>query len=90
MALKTKWGERGQGRIGACFVLSIMVVVHSVFPRRLHLFACLRQGTRWENLSGEINTCQKLYRISQGEEECESAYLTKREEKGIFRALWEN
>lgn len=37
--------------------------------------------------------CQKLYRISQGDELYElyeSLYLTKREERSIFHALWEN
>lgn len=85
---KGQVGIEGNGEWTCAF--HSVSILHSMVPRRLHLFACLQQRTWWENLSGEINTCQKLYRISQGDDLYESLYLTKREERSIFHALWEN
>lgn len=77
-------GQMGKGGNGEWMcVFHSMSILHSVVPRRLHLFACLQQRTWGESLSGEISTCQKLYRISQGEALYESLYLTKGK-KGVF------
>lgn len=51
------------------------------------LLLCSKEFGEKISLSGEINTCQKLYRISQGEDLCESLYFTNKERKGYFMCI---